>query len=73
MTAPSTPRLGANYDLNHLERGETYRAVTAFGSAFGEYLGMESPHGDRAILLKHREGTDSIAVDDITSIERAAA
>ena len=58
--------------INHLRRGETYRATTAHGVAVGEYLGIESPYGDRAILLRHRAGTESIALSEVTSIRRAA-
>jgi hypothetical protein len=39
----------------------------------GEYLGMETPHGDRSILLRHRTGTESIALTDITSLQPATA
>ena len=73
MTARQTSRVGATYNFNHLRRGETYRATTGSGSAVGEYLGMETPHGDRAILLRHEAGTESISLHDITSIHLAAA
>ena len=73
MTAPHTSRVRATHNFNHLRRGETYRAITRAGSAVGEYLGMETPHGERAILLRHGAGTESIAVRDITSIEPTAA
>jgi len=33
---------------------------------------MEAPHGDRAILLRHPAGTDSIALRDLISIRAAA-
>jgi len=56
-----------------LRRGATYRATTADGSATGEYLGMEAPHGDLAILLRHAEGTHSIELTDVTTIEALAA
>lgn len=61
------------YDLNRLRRGSTYRAVTRQGSTTGEYLGMETAHGDRAVLLRHGRGTASIAVDTLTSIAAVAA
>lgn len=67
MTAPTT------CNFNHLRRGATYRATTRDGTAVGEYLGMEAPHGDRAILLRHGTGTDSIALSDVTSILPVAA
>ena len=56
-----------------LMRGTTYRATTRTGTAIGVYLGMEAPHGDLAILLRHAEGIHSIEVDDVTSIQRLAA
>lgn len=56
-----------------LQRGSTYQATTLGGTAVGEYLGMESPHGDLAILLRHSGGTHSIEVTDVTSIEQLAA
>jgi hypothetical protein len=59
--------------LNDLRRGTTYRATTRDRIAVGEYLGMEAPHGDRAILLRHRTGTESIELCDVTSIQPAAA
>ncbi len=70
MTAPTTSRPGA--PLNHLRRGATYRAHTRNGIAFGEYLGMEAPHGDRAIILRHGAGVSSISLNDVTSIDLAA-
>jgi hypothetical protein len=60
MTAPQ--------NLNQLRRGAIYRATTRVGIAIGEYLGMEAPHGDRAILLRHGYGTESIALSEVTSI-----
>lgn len=59
--------------LNDLRRGTTYRATTRDRIAVGEYLGMEAPYGDRAILLRHRTGTESIELCDVTSIRLAAA
>lgn len=55
-------------DLNLLRRGSTYQATTAAGTTVGEYLGIEVPYGQRAILLRHADGTDSIAVGALTSI-----
>ncbi len=72
MTAPTTSRADARRNLNHLRRGEVYRATTRVGTAIGEYLGMEVSHGDRSILLRHGAGTESIALRDITSIQAAA-
>ncbi len=59
--------------FNDLRRGTTYRATTERGTTVGEYLGLESPHGDRAMLLRHRHGTDTILLADVTSICAAAA
>jgi hypothetical protein len=73
MTAPQTSRAGATLIFNHLRRGATYRATTRKGTVVGEYLGMEAPYGDRAILLRHRAGTESIALCRVTSIRPAAA
>lgn len=73
MTAPCTSDAIKASHLNHLRRGETYRAVTRNGFAVGEYLGMEAPHGVRAILLRHSTGTESIALGDVDSIRPAAA
>ncbi len=72
MTAHITSRHEARTDLNHLRLGSTYLATTRRGNSIGVYLGMETPHGDRAILLRHAAGTDSIDIDDITSIRAAA-
>ena len=58
----------ATTNFNHLERGATYRATTRGGVAVGEYLGMETCYGERAILLRQRSGTASIGLGEITSI-----
>ena len=73
MKAPSNPRARCAHDLNQLRRGDTYRAQTSHGTTVGEYLGMETPHGHRAILLRHDRGTASIALRDIKQILPAAA
>ncbi len=72
MTA-QTRRSRAPTDLNHLQRGSHYRATTGHGSIDGEYLGVETPFGDRAILLRRAVGTVSIAIGDLTSIRPLAA
>ena len=59
--------------LNELRRGTTYRATTHGGTTVGEYLGLETPHGVRALLLRHDRGTDSIPLRNVTAIDRAAA
>lgn len=61
-----------DFDLNHLRRGTTYRARTNAGVVAGEYLGIEAPHGDHAILLRHADRTESIPLGAITAIARAA-
>lgn len=73
MKAPQTAPLGTTTNLNHLRRGATYRATTLLGDVTGEYLGIETPHGERAILLRHRHGTASVALVRIESIEPLAA
>jgi hypothetical protein len=71
MKAPHTSDV--THTLNHLRKGSTYRATTPDGSAVGEYLGMESPHGDRAILLRHRRGTASIDLRNLRSLHKLVA
>ena len=73
MTALHTSRTGTSVDFNHLRRGTTYRATTLDGITVGEYLGMEHSHGDRAMLLRHRNGTESLMLHNVTSIEQAPA
>jgi hypothetical protein len=73
MTTPQNRRGIALRNLNHLRRGLVYRATTPNGTTVGEYLGMETPHGDQAILLRHRAGTESIALGNVTSIRCIAA
>ena len=71
MTAPETSR--APWKLNQLLQGATYLATTRHRMVVGEYLGMESPYGDRAILLRNGGGTTSIAIARVTSIQAVAA
>jgi hypothetical protein len=59
-------------NLNHLRRGGIYRVTTASGVTLGEYLGMEAVHGEHAVLLRNRFGTESILRTDIVSIELSA-
>jgi hypothetical protein len=73
MTAPPPRRSDATYNFNHLRRGDNYLAITSDGVAFGEYMGMEAPYGDKAILLRHRNATSAVALSDITSILALAA
>ena len=71
MTAPNTSR--APWKLNQLLQGVTYLATTRHRMVVGEYLGMESPYGNRAILLRDTTGTTSIALAQVTSIQALAA
>ena len=73
MKAQHTSRASAPWNLNHLQLGSTYRATTRHHTTAGEYLGMETPYGDRSILLRHQTGTESIAHTDNTSIHPTAA
>jgi|GEM_PF-3009647 len=66
--AQHTSRASAPCNLNDLRLGATYRATTSAGTTAGEYLGMETPYGDRSILLRNGAGTASIALNDLTGI-----
>jgi hypothetical protein len=72
MTASHTSREHVPRNINHLRRGASYRVTTHEGTTVGEYLGMETPHGDRAILIRHRAGTESILLFSVISILQAA-
>ena len=71
MEAHNAPR-HQPWHLNHLTRGVIYSARTNAGITIGEYLGIEAPHGDWAILLRDGHGARSIQVDELTSIRQAA-
>ena len=73
MTTPHAAPHDTPSTFNELRRGATYRATTDRGATVGEYLGLESPHGDRAMLLRHPDGTDAIPLADVTSIQALAA
>jgi len=73
MTARTIASRDVHDTETRLERGTTYRATTTIGEATGEYLGMEAPHGDLAILLRDIDRVHSIELDDVTTIERLAA
>jgi len=66
--AHHTSRTSAPWNLNHLRLGSTYRATTTAGTTAGEYLGMETPYGDRSILLRSGAGTASIPLSDLTGL-----
>ncbi len=59
--------------LNDLSVGSTYRATTRRGATVGEYLGLESPHGDLAVILRHPAGDESIEVRHIEGLVPEAA
>ncbi len=73
MTARTIASRDAHDTKTRLERGSNYRATTAAGEASGEYLGMEAPHGDLAILLRGIDRVHSIELDYVTGLERLAA
>ena len=54
MTTRITSRREAHANTHHLRMGAEYRATTRLGDTTGEYIGMESPYGDRAILLAEK-------------------
>ena len=68
IVTPHTPHRRGSRNINHLRRGTTYRASTRDGTTVGEYLGIEAPYGEWAILLRHEAGTDSIPLRLITAI-----
>ena len=73
MTAPITTRPQAHRTMNALRRDTFYRVVTTRGILTGEFLGIEVPHGERAILLRSPVGaTASVAVGEIISIDSTA-
>ena len=69
--AQNTSRFRAPWNLNNLTLGSSYRATTSSGTTAGEYLGMETPYGDRSILLRSGSSTASIAVDELTGLSIA--
>jgi hypothetical protein len=73
MMAPTTSRASAPWQFNQLQKGAVYEATTRFRVVIGEYLGMASPYGERAILLRNAAGTESITLNYVTSIQPAAA
>ena len=48
MTTRFTSRREAQANTDHLRRGAEYRATTDTGDTTGEYIGMESPFGERS-------------------------
>lgn len=71
MTAPTT--IAPLDAKTRMKRGRTYRATTTNGETTGEYLGLEAPHGDLAILLRDSDRVYSLAMDSVMTIERLAA
>ena len=72
MKTRTRSRKGATTTINHLRTGTTYRVVAADRTSVGVYLGIESPHGDHAVLLRQGNTTLSIPLDDIEVVELAA-
>ena len=60
------------HSINQLQVGSTYPATTLAGTTVGGYLSMETPFGERSILLRHAGGTNSISVVDLTAVDIAA-
>ncbi len=69
MTTRTTSRPA---NVHHLRRGARYHVTTRHAAASGEYIGMESPFGDRSILLRGADGTASIELEELVSIHRVA-
>jgi hypothetical protein len=59
--------------ITELRRGDVYRAATQRRIEVGEYLGIETTWGDRAILLKTGSGTSSVLLSRILSLTSVAA
>jgi len=56
--------------LNHLRRGRSYVATTDSGqTARGIYLGIETAHGDRAILLATPQSITSVGIRRLTDVD----
>lgn len=60
-------------EFNDLQRGKVYKATTPTRIVVGEYLGIETPHGDLSMLIRHTSGTESIALCAVTSLRLGAA
>jgi hypothetical protein len=61
-------------DFNILRIGFCYIADTAAGSHEGVYLGVETPYGDRSMLLRQGNGrTSTIPFRRVVSIRPAAS
>lgn len=61
-------------DLNILEVGSRFAAVTGEGTFEGVYLGLETPYGERAMLIRGADGmTSSIPVRQILSVSAAVS
>ena len=71
MSKPN--HLSTSTDLNTLRRKAHYRAITDYGVVMGQYLGMEAPYGDKAILLRHASGTSSVPITSLLAIAETHA
>jgi len=59
--------------ITELRRGDVYCATTQRRTEVGEFLGVETTWGDRAILLRNGTGTSSVLLSRILSLTSAAA
>jgi hypothetical protein len=61
-------------DFNMLRVGSHYSADTNSTTVCGEYLGVETPYGERSILLRHTDGrTSTIPLRRVVSLTAVAA
>ncbi len=54
---------------NDLIRGRVYRVSTRFENFSGEYLGMEAPYGDWAMLFQSVDATTSVGLNQLHTLE----
>lgn len=72
MMANTLSRRIATTDINHLRLGDNYEATTYDGrTVSGLYLGIEVAYDDFCILLRNSDGTTSIAVADLDSVDQS--
>jgi len=69
MTAPHTIE---KPDFNILMVGDHFAADTDAHTLIGRYLGLETPYGERSMLLRHADGrTSTIPLRLVSSLRRA--
>lgn len=75
MTARTTTlRNPVTINLNHLAIGDTYQVTTETGrTAIGEYLGIEVAYGDWMMILRNRDGSETIQLDQLAEVQDIAA